>query len=98
MLPSRAIIHIDTAQHTINDGAMIMNDVVYDSQYTVTAVEKTTAPEGMGGDNWYRYVIKKGRSVVECKKPGTLKAVTEHAKGVAELINSRNSRGGQKKS
>jgi len=65
--------------------------------YEVIAVEKTTAPEGMPGDDWHRYVIKKGKSVMECKKSGTLKAVKAHAEGVAELINSRNGRGNQKK-
>lgn len=66
-------------------------------KYRVIAIEKTTAPEGMPGDDWYRYVIKKGNSVMECKKSGTLKTVTAHAENAAELINSRNVRGGQKK-
>ena len=74
-----------------------MQDAPVEYCYKVIAVEKTTAPEGMLGDNWHRYVIKKGKSVMECKKSGTLKAVTEHAEGVAELINSRNGRGNQKK-
>ncbi len=74
-----------------------MQDAPIEILYKVIAVEKTTAPEGMLGDNWHRYVIKKGKSVMECKKSGTLKAVTEHAEGVAELINSRNGRGNQKK-
>jgi hypothetical protein len=66
-------------------------------KYRVTEVEKTTAPEGMTGDNWYRYVIQKGNSIMECKKSGTLKAVTVHAKNAADLINARNVRGSQKK-
>ena len=68
-----------------------------DFKYRVTEVEKTTTPEGMTGDNWYRYVIQKGNSVMECKKSGTLKTVTQHAKNAADLINSRNVRGSQKK-
>ena len=67
-----------------------------DYKYQVMQVEKTTAPEGMPGDNWYRYVIKKGNSVMDCKKSGTLNIVTKHAEHVAELINLRNVRGNRK--
>ncbi len=68
-----------------------------ENKYQVIVVEKTTAPEGMPGDNWYRYVIQKGElanSIMECKKTGSLKDVTEHAENVAETINLRNVRGG----
>lgn len=68
-------------------------------KYQVVVVEKTTAPDGMSGDNWYRYVIQKGNlanTVMECKKTGSLKDVTEHAEGVAETINSRKIKGGRK--
>ena len=76
-----------------------MQDVSIKSKYHVINVEKTTAPKGMLGDNWYLYVIQKGdltNSIMECKKTGTLKSVTAHAKDVAETINSRNVKGGQK--
>ncbi len=69
------------------------------SKYHVIKVEKTTAPEGMLGENWYLYVIQKGdltNSIMDCKKTGTLKSVTAHAKDVAETINSRNVKGGRK--
>ena len=69
------------------------------SKYHVIKVEKTTAPEGMLGENWYLYVIQKGdltNSIMDCKKTGTLKSVTVHAKDVVETINSRNVKGGQK--
>jgi hypothetical protein len=74
-----------------------MQEAAQEYKYQVIAVEKTTAPEGMLGDSWYRYVIKKGKSVMECKKSGSLKTVKEHAEGVAELINSRNGKSSQKK-
>lgn len=74
-----------------------MQNETIDYKYNVTTIEKTTAPEGMSGDNWYLYVIEKGSSVMECKKSGTLKSVTEHAKNAADLINARNVRGNQKK-
>ena len=73
-----------------------MQDELNKDQYQVTTVEKTTAPEGMSGDNWYHYVIRRGKQVIDGKKPGSLKAVTEHAENVAELINSRHLRGGRK--
>ena len=63
-------------------------------QYEVIAVEKTTAPEGMTGTNWHRYIIQKGNSIIDCKKTGTLKEVNKHAEYVAEQINSRNVKGG----
>jgi len=73
-----------------------MHDEPNKNEYQVTVVEKTTAPEGMSGDNWYHYVIRRGKQVIDGKKPGSLKAVTEHAESVAELINSRHLRGGRK--
>lgn len=69
------------------------------SNYHVIKVETTTAPKGMLGENWYLYVIQKGdliNSIMECKKTGTLKSVTEHAMDVAETINSRNVKGVKK--
>jgi len=76
-----------------------MHDDSIKSKYHVIKVEKTIAPEGVLGDNWYLYVIQKGsltNSIMECKKTGTLKSVTKHAKEVAETINSRNVKGGRK--
>jgi len=63
-------------------------------KYAVVTVEKTTTPEGLPGDNWHRYVIGQGTSKIEGIKPGTLKAVTEHAEAVAEDLNSRTGKGG----
>ena len=73
-----------------------MQDETVKKEYHVTTVEKTSAPEGMAGDNWYRYVIKRGKQVIDCKKTGTREAVTEHAENVAEMISSRHM-GGKKK-
>ena len=76
-----------------------MHDNSINSKYHVIKVEKTTAPDGLLGENWYLYVIQKGNlsnSIMECKKTGTLKSVTEHAKDLAETINSRNVKGGRK--
>ena len=76
-----------------------MHDDSIKSKYHVIKVEKTTAPKGMLGENWYLYVIQKDdltNSIMDCKKTGTLKSVTAHAKDVVETINSRNTKGGRK--
>lgn len=63
-------------------------------KYSVEIVEKTSTPEGMTGDNWHRYVIGQGGSRIEGKKPGSLKAVTQHAEAAADELNSRIGGGG----
>jgi hypothetical protein len=63
-------------------------------QYNVVSVEKIKAPEGLSGDSWHRYVIGKGNSRIEGKKPGSLLEVTRHAESVVEDLNSRKARGG----
>ena len=76
-----------------------MRNDSFESKYVVIKVEKTTAPEGLSGENWYLYVIQKGdlvNSIMECKNTGSLKSVTAHANEVAEIINLRNVRGGRK--
>lgn len=76
-----------------------MQDDSIKSKYHVIKVEKTTAPEGMLGENWYLYVIQKGdltNSIMDCKKTGTLKSVTAHAKDMVETLNFRNVKGGRR--
>ena len=76
-----------------------MHDDSIKSKYHVIKVEKTTAPEGMLGENWYLYVIQKGgmtNSIMECKKTGTLKSVTAHANDQVETLNLRNVKGGRR--
>lgn len=63
-------------------------------EYNVITVEKILTPEGMPGDSWHRYVIGKGSSRIEGKKPGSLHEVTQHAETVVEDLNSRKARGG----
>lgn len=62
--------------------------------YRVTTVEKIETPDGMPGNNWHRYVIERGNSTIDGIKPGTLKAVTEHAHTVADDLNARAHKGG----
>jgi len=58
-------------------------------QYQVVDVQKIDAPEGMDGNNWHSYTIKRGSSVISGQKPGSLKTVTAHAKQVASDLNAR---------
>jgi len=76
-----------------------MHDDSINSKYHVIKVEKTTAPEGILGKNWYLYVIQKGNftnTIMDCKKTGTLESVTTHAKELAETLNLRNVKGGRR--
>ena len=68
----------------------MQNNEEANTRYQVVTIEKTTAPDGMSGSNWHRYIIQMGRSVIDCKKSGSLREVTEHANNVVEQINSRN--------
>lgn len=73
------------------------NDSI-NSKYHVIQVEKTIAPEGMLGEDWYLYVIQKGNltnTIMSCKKTGTLQSVTAHAKEAAENLNLRKVKGGR---
>lgn len=58
-------------------------------QFEVTEVAKITTPAGMEGKNWHRYTIRRGVTQINGQKPGTLKAVTAHARQVAEDLNAR---------
>jgi len=76
-----------------------MNNDQINSKYHLIKVEKTTAPDGMLGDNWYLYVIQKGNlsnTIMDCKKTGTLESITKHAKELAETMNLRNIKGGRR--
>jgi hypothetical protein len=57
--------------------------------YKLARVEKTGAPEGGTGGNWYRYVLDNGRSTVVGQRCGSLKDVTAYANRCAEQLNSR---------
>ena len=63
-------------------------------KYQVETIEQTTPPEGMTGNNWYRYVIGQGSSRIEGKASGSLQEVTQHAEELAEGFNSRLGKGG----
>ncbi|MDH5784427.1 MAG: hypothetical protein OEZ16_02325 [Chromatiales bacterium] len=57
--------------------------------YQVVAVEKIDTPDGMDGNNWYRYLIQRKGSAIDGMKSGTLNSVTLHAESVASDLNDR---------
>lgn len=60
------------------------------SPFAVARVERTGAPDGAVGQNWYRYVLDNGRSHIVGQRCGSLKDVTAYAHQYAEQLNSRN--------
>ena len=71
-----------------------MNDNTAETKslkFQLESVEETTPPEGAEKGKWYSYIIGRGKSVIKGKRCGTLKAVTEHAEGIVEDLNSRGS-------
>jgi hypothetical protein len=60
------------------------------SPFAVARVERTGAPDGAIGQNWYRYVLDNGRSHIVGQRCGSLKDVTAYAHLYAEQLNSRN--------
>jgi len=71
----------------------MQEDDTSNKMFRVVEVDNTNPPEGITGDNWFRYVIGQGHSRIEGKKPGTLQSVTEHAESVVEDLNSRKGKG-----
>jgi hypothetical protein len=71
------------------DDTVQKKEVKKGKPYSVINVEKIDTPDGLEGDNWYRYLIDYGHSVIEGKKAGILKVVREHAEAVVEDLNSR---------
>lgn len=57
--------------------------------YTVASVEKTDAPDGAKGQDWYRYVLKSGRSMITGQRRGSRKDVHGYALQCAEQLNAR---------
>ncbi len=69
------------------------DDDFFDRKFNITKIEKTEPPEGMQKGDWYRYVIGKGSSEIQGKRPGTLQSVTEYAKEYASNLNQRAAQG-----
>ena len=57
--------------------------------FKVARVEKTDAPDGGQGQDWYRYVLESGRSTITGQRCGSRKDVIAYATQCAEQLNTR---------
>jgi hypothetical protein len=60
--------------------------------FRVALVEKAIIPQGSEGDNWCRYVIESGCTVITAWRRGSLQEVTQHAIRSTEELNDRSDR------
>lgn len=58
-------------------------------KFAVVSVEKTKAPAGTEGDDWYRYIVECDNSQIVGNMRGTQKAVTQYASEFVENLNER---------
>ncbi len=59
------------------------------AHFKVARVEKTGAPDGTEGQDWYRYVLESGRSTISGQRRGSRKDVHAYATQCAEQLNAR---------
>lgn len=57
--------------------------------FKVARVEKTDAPDGGQGQDWYRYILESGRSTITGQRCGSRKDVLAYATQCAEQLNTR---------
>ena len=58
--------------------------------YSVKSVEKSPPPKGFQEGEWHCYILVRGNQEIKGVRFDTLKAVTKHARELAETINTRN--------
>ena len=58
-------------------------------RFKVHSVEKSDAPGGAGGQNWYRYVLKSSNSTITGHRSGSREFVRAYATQCAEQLNTR---------
>ena len=70
---------------------MPLNDNVAlaDKPYTLVSVNKTKAPQGSEGNNWYQYIIQRNGSTMVGYRCGTLSQVKNYARDNVEKLNFR---------
>ena len=95
--PVKTLITSTTSEAADNESGVMVEDTpipkIAEPKFKVISIDKTEAPSGMSGDNWYRYVIGQGASKIEGLTMGDMKNVTEHAEAIAFDLNGR-SKGG----
>ncbi|MEK7207832.1 MAG: hypothetical protein AAB134_08135 [Pseudomonadota bacterium] len=57
--------------------------------FKVARVEKIDAPDGIVGQDWYRYILESGRSTITGQRSGSRKDVLAYAAQCAEQLNTR---------
>ena len=57
--------------------------------YGIVSINRSDAPDGTEGKNWYSYVISQGPNVIQGYRQGSLKAVTEAVDEVVGQLNER---------
>jgi len=68
---------------------VVTEDVVTESKFPVTSIEKTEPPAGVTEGEWYEYIIGLGSSAIKGKRAGSLEAVTEYVEEYADNLNRR---------
>jgi hypothetical protein len=61
--------------------------------FKVASVEKISPPDGGEGQDWYRYVLDSGRSMISGQRRGSRKDVQAYASQCAEQLNTRGQTG-----
>ena len=57
--------------------------------YAVESVEPTAAPDGSNASDWFRYVLRSGRSTINGQRRGSRRDVQEYAAQCATQLNAR---------
>lgn len=57
--------------------------------FKVARVERTGAPDGADGKDWYRYVLESGRSTITGQRRGSHDEVYAYATQCAQQLNTR---------
>lgn len=60
-----------------------------DKPYTLVSVNKTKAPQGSEGNNWYQYIIEHNGSTMVGYTRGTLPQVRKYARDNVKKLNFR---------
>jgi hypothetical protein len=65
------------------------NAALVENPYSLSSVNKTAAPAGTDGNDWYRYVVERENSTIVGCMRGTLQQVTTYAIEFVEKLNVR---------
>ncbi len=58
-------------------------------QYELENIEKSTAPDGGAGKDWFRYTIIQGRNTITGYRQGSQRTVTRAVKDIVIELNER---------